>query len=79
MSAAKAQRARRETVVLTHQNIMDILVGCMGWEPEDVDVFWQLARRETLSPGITAQRLRCSLERAFGHQIKSQQMEITKP
>ncbi len=74
MSAAKAQRAQRETVVLTRRNIMDILVSCMGWEPEDVDVFWQLARRETLSPGITSQRLRHSLEKAFGHQMKSSAM-----
>lgn len=65
MSAANANRARRETVVLTREAVEAILVSHMGWEPEDADIFWRLARRETLSPGIVAKLLRRDYEAAF--------------
>jgi hypothetical protein len=66
MSAAKAQRARRETVVLTREAVEAILVGHMGWEPEDADIFWRMARRETSAPGTVAELLERSFQRAFG-------------
>lgn len=65
MSAANATRARRETVVLTRQAVEAILVAQMGWEPEDATTFWQLARRETASPGIIAKLYARSADRAF--------------
>lgn len=65
MSAAMAQRARRETVVLTRAAVETILVPWMGWEPEDAAIFWRIARRETRCPGIVAKLLRRDIARAF--------------
>lgn len=65
MSAAKPQRARRATVVLTREAVEAILVGHMGWEPEDAKIFWHMARRETSAPGIVAKLLERSFRRAF--------------
>lgn len=65
MSAANAIRARRETVVLTRQAAEAIPVAHMGWEPEDADIFWRLARRETASPGIIATLHARAVVRAF--------------
>ncbi len=66
MSAAKRNRARRETVVLTREAVESILVAQMGWEAEDAAIFWRLARRETVCPGITAKLVHRSVQRAFG-------------
>ena len=50
MTPTTRQQARRATVVLTRQQI-EMIVSDMGWEPEDADVFWQMARRENRNPG----------------------------
>ncbi len=66
MTAARANGARRETVVLTREAVENILVPWMGWEPEDADIFWRVARRETRCPGIVAKLLQRDFRRAFG-------------
>ena len=51
--------------MLTREAVEAILVGHMGWEPEDADIFWRMARRETSCPGIVARWLQHSYWRAF--------------
>lgn len=52
--------------MLTREAVEAILVGHMGWETEDADTFWRMARRETSAPGIVAELLERSYRRAFG-------------
>lgn len=56
--------ARRATVALTRKDVANILTF-MGWEPEDVTVFWWNTRRETRNPGILEREMREELQRAF--------------
>lgn len=44
------------SVILTRNQIEDILVCEMAWEREDADIFWRLARREARCPGFLAGR-----------------------
>jgi hypothetical protein len=53
MTAGKAKRARRATVALSRAQVASILHD-MGWEEEDVAVFWRYARREQRDPGCLA-------------------------
>ncbi len=39
------------TVTLTRQQVEDILMGQMGWEWEDVTVFWLLAEPQRNTGG----------------------------
>lgn len=63
------------SVTLTRQDIVDILILGMGWEDEDVVTFWCYARRENRNPGYLARTIRqdfldtlASIERDMGGQ-----------
>lgn len=51
--------------MLTREAVETILVGHMGWETEDADIFWHMASRETSAPGIVAKLLERSFRRTF--------------
>ena len=52
--------------MLTREAVETILVGHMGWETEDADIFWHMACRETSTPGTVTELLERSFQRAFG-------------
>jgi hypothetical protein len=62
MSRAKSAPA---TVTLTRTNVENILVYVMGWEHEDVTVFWRYARLDGRKPGCLERTLRRDFEKAF--------------
>lgn len=64
MTARNGREARRETVVLTRSQVESILYD-MGWEPEDADVLWEFAMRETRNPGCLERARRQYFQRAF--------------
>lgn len=57
MTAGKQRKARRSAVALSRAQVESILHD-MGWEPEDANVFWRMARRESRDPGCLARARR---------------------
>ncbi len=55
---------KAKMVTLARDQIASILHD-VGWEDEDVTVFWRLARRETRAPGCLAREHRAYLARVM--------------
>jgi hypothetical protein len=51
VSPASQSGACGETLTLSRQAIVSILVHTMGWEIDDAEIFWKLACREVQNPG----------------------------
>lgn len=49
---------KAKMVTLTRDQIASILIDHMGWEHEDVTVFWRAAQRECHQPGCIARDVR---------------------
>lgn len=64
MTPFLSKSARRETVALTRRQVEQIVCD-MGWEPEDADVFWDLACRETSEPGCLERECEAYWQRVF--------------
>lgn len=51
MTSLQAQAATAPSVTLTRRDVESIVISQMGWEPEDVDAFWFLARNHKRTGG----------------------------
>jgi hypothetical protein len=61
-SSTKLRRC--EAVKLTRKQVEQITYD-MGWESEDADAFWELARRETKDPGCLERENRAYWQRVL--------------
>jgi hypothetical protein len=64
MTARNVRKARRVTVALSRAQVESIVFD-MGWEPEDADVLWDCAMRETRNPGCLERARRKYFQKAF--------------
>jgi hypothetical protein len=58
-------RRKATAVTLTRDQLAAIILDHMGWQEEDLDVFWKAARRETRNPGIHAAEHAAYCAKAF--------------